>query len=71
MRKNKVLENRIKKVIQSRDMIQATLANRVGIKREYLNKIINGHINPTVSLALRISSSLQLPVERLWIFIED
>ncbi len=47
-------------------MTQADLAGMVGIKREYLNKIINSHVTPTVVLAMKISRSLNTRVEEVF-----
>ena len=47
-------------------MTQADLAGMVGIKREYLNKIINSHVTPTVVLAMKISRSLNMRVEEVF-----
>ena len=47
-------------------MTQADLAGAVGIKREYLNKIINSHVTPTVALAMKISRALNMRVEEVF-----
>jgi len=60
------MENSIQKVLADKNMTQAELASRVGIKREYLNKIINNHITPTVGLAMKIAKALDMRVEDLF-----
>jgi transcriptional regulator with XRE-family HTH domain len=65
-RKGLIMENIIRQVLTAKKMTQAQLAGRIGIKREYLNKIINRHITPTVSLAIKIGQSLDVPVEELF-----
>jgi transcriptional regulator with XRE-family HTH domain len=36
-------------------MTQTKLAKKVGIKREYINRIINSKVTPTVPLGMRIA----------------
>jgi DNA-binding XRE family transcriptional regulator len=48
-------------------MTQGDLARMVGVKREYLNRIINCKITPAVSLGIRIARALEMPVEELFI----
>lgn len=60
------MENKINKVINRKKMSQSELAQKVGIKREYLNRIINNHISPSVYLAIRIARALKIPVEELF-----
>ncbi len=62
-----LMDNRIYRVLTERDMSQAELARRVGVKREYMNRIINRRINPTIPLGLRISKALGVSVEDLFI----
>lgn len=45
---------------------QKELAEAAGMKREYLNRIINRHVCPTIKTALKISRALNISVERLW-----
>lgn len=37
---------------------QKQLAEMLGLKREYINRITKGHLTPTVPLAMRISNAL-------------
>ena len=64
------MENNIYKVIRQKNMTQADLARIVGVKREYINRIINRKITPTVPLGLRIANALSVPVEELF-FVEN
>ncbi len=61
------MDNNIYRVILSRDMTQANLARMVGVKREYMNRIINRKVTPTVPLGMRIAKALDLPMEDLFI----
>jgi putative transcriptional regulator len=64
------MKNIIQQVLSAKKMTQSQLADRVGIKREYLNKIINSRITPTVGLALRIGQALDMQVEELFSALE-
>jgi putative transcriptional regulator len=61
------MDNNIYKVIRDRNMTQADLAKMVGVKREYMNRIINRRITPTVPLGMRIAHALDLPMEDLFL----
>ncbi len=61
------MDNNIYRVIRQKDMTQADLANMVGIKREYINRIINRKITPTVPLGMRIARALEVPMEDLFV----
>jgi putative transcriptional regulator len=63
------MDNNICKVIHAKNMTQANLAEKVGVKREYINRIINRKVTPTVPLGLRIALALEVPMEELF-FIE-
>ncbi len=62
-----LMDNKIYRVLSEKDMSQAELARRVGVKREYMNRIINRRINPTIPLGLRISKALGVSVEDLFV----
>ena len=61
------MENNISDAIRQKNLTQANLANMVGVKREYINRIINRKITPTVPLGLRIAKALDMPMEDLFI----
>ena len=61
------MNNNIHKVIQEKNMTQGDLAQKVGIRREYVNRIINCKITPSVPLGIRIARALDLTVEDLFI----
>ncbi len=64
------MENRIYQVISQKNMTQAELAQKIGVKREYINRIISGKVTPRISLGLRIAKALQVTVEDLFIIEE-
>ena len=61
------MENNIHWVISNKNMTQGELAQRVGVTREYINRIINRKVTPTVPLGLRIARALRVPMEDLFI----
>ncbi len=64
------MDNNIYKVIRQKNMTQAELAKKVGVKREYINRIINRKITPTIPLGMRIAKALEVSVEDLF-FIDQ
>ena len=60
------MENVIYKVLVNKNMTQAELARRVGVKREYINRIINRKIVPTIPLGMRIAKALGKRVEDIF-----
>ncbi len=64
------MENNIYQAISKRNMTQGDLAKKVGVRREYINRIINKKITPTVPLAMRIAHALELSMENLFIVNE-
>ncbi len=60
------MDNSIYKILISKNMTQAELARRVGVKREYMNRIINKKIVPTIPLGLRIARALGKKMEDLF-----
>ena len=61
------MDNNIYQVIRRKDMTQADLAKMVGVKREYMNRIINRKVTPTVPLGMRIARALEVPMEDLFV----
>jgi putative transcriptional regulator len=62
------VKNNISQVIRQKNMTQADLAKMVGVKREYINRIINRKVTPTIPLGLRIANALEVPIEKLFFF---
>lgn len=61
------MDNNIFQTIKERNMTQGDLAIMVGVKREYINRIINRKVTPTVPLGMRIAKALKVPMEDLFI----
>jgi putative transcriptional regulator len=61
------MENNIYRILVNKNMTQAELARRVGVKREYMNVIINRKITPTIPLGMRIARALGKTCEEVWV----
>jgi putative transcriptional regulator len=60
------MNNNIYRLIREKDMTQGDLAKMVGVRREYINRIINKKITPTVPLGMRIAHALEVTMEDLF-----
>jgi putative transcriptional regulator len=61
------MDNNIYRVILEKNMTQAELARKIGVKREYINRIINRKVTPTIPLGMRIANALEMPMEDLFV----
>lgn len=52
-------------------MDQATLAQKVGCRRETIGNIENGRYNPSLKLGMKIAHELGEPVEDIFFFSDD
>jgi DNA-binding XRE family transcriptional regulator len=57
------MNNNIYQVIRYKNMTQLDLARMLGVRREYINRIIHRKITPTVPLGIRIAKALGMQVE--------
>ena len=46
---------------------QNDLAIAIGIRESHLNRILNGHVTPQVSVIVKIAQALGLKVEDIWV----
>jgi len=65
------MKNNIYKILLDKNMIQAELADKIGVKREYINRIINNKVNPSVILGIKIAEALETPMEKVFILNES
>jgi len=65
------VDNNICFIITKKNLTQVDLAQMVGVKREYINRIINRKITPTVPLAMGIAKALKVSVEEVFTLIEE
>lgn len=62
------LDNNLIAILIDKNMLQAELARACGLKREYINRIINRKISPGGKIMLQIAKALGMPVEEIfWI----
>ena len=60
------LENKLKKVRKSQKVTQLELAQQVGVSRQSIYAIEASKSEPSLSLALKISKALSVPVEEVF-----
>jgi putative transcriptional regulator len=65
------MKNGIKQELKKQGFTQADLAKRVGVKREYINRIINDKTTPTIPLGIKISAALGCIVEDIFFYVES
>ena len=65
------VDNNICFIIAKKNLTQVDLAQMVGVKREYINRIINRKVTPTVPLAMGIAKALKVSVEEVFTLIEE
>jgi putative transcriptional regulator len=60
------------KMLRARDgLTQADLAKKVGVRRETISFVENGEYNPSLLLAVRIARVFDMPIEEIFIFMEE
>tara|TARA_B100000925_G_scaffold290088_1_gene274460 strand:+ start:2354 stop:2602 length:249 start_codon:yes stop_codon:yes gene_type:complete len=60
------LENKLKKVRKSQKVTQLELAQQVGVSRQSIYAIEASKSEPSLSLALKISKVLSVPVDEIF-----
>jgi putative transcriptional regulator len=60
------MQNRIRVLRAERRWTQAELADRVGVSRNSINSIENGHFEPSLSLAFAIAEAFASSVEAVF-----
>ena len=63
---HKTVANKLKEIRGKKSLTQAELAEQVGVSRVSILSIEKGHFLPTIETALRISSTLDIPVEEIF-----
>ena len=64
----KLLADQIKNARHKKDYTQRQLAFEAGLSRSQIDRIENGHINPTVSTIFAIARTLEIPLSELFQF---
>ena len=60
------MNNRLKVLRAERDWSQAELATQLGVSRQTINSIEKGKYDPSLTLAFKISSLFQQPIEMIF-----
>jgi len=60
------MKNKIRVLRAERKWSQAELATRVGVSRNSINSIENGHFDPSLSLAFAIADMFDLRIEDIF-----
>ncbi len=63
--------NTIREVLKTKGMSQIELSERLGMKPQYLNRLVKGHVTPGVFLAIKIAQELDLKVEDVFSPVES
>ena len=58
--------NKLKVLRAVKDMTQADLASELGVSRQTINAIEKGKFDPSLSLAFKMSTLFQLPIEEIF-----
>ena len=66
-----IIENKVKYYRLAKNLTQLELANLVGISETHLQNIEYGKARPNIEIALRLSDSLDISVEDLFLLVVD
>lgn len=62
------MENIISQLRKQNRITQGYLANALGVSRQTISAIENGHYSPTLKLAFKIAQFFKLPIEKIFNF---
>ena len=65
------LENRLTEHRARINVNQTTLGKMAGVSRQTISQIERGDYSPSVTLALKLAKIFQVPVEEIYIYVED
>lgn len=65
------LENRLKEHRTRLNVNQTTLGKMAGVSRQTISQIERGDYSPSVTLALKLAKIFQVPVEEIFVYVED
>lgn len=66
-----MLKTRIKELRAAFNIDQATLAEKVGVRRETIGRLEKGQYNPSLKLAMDIAKYFGKSVEEIFVFTDD
>ncbi|EMJ3973457.1 helix-turn-helix transcriptional regulator [Clostridioides difficile] len=64
-------KTRIHELRKEKNISQAELASLVGARRETISQLENGRYNPSLKLAMLISRVFEIPIEEIFILIDN
>lgn len=64
------MDSRVKELRAAAGLRQEDLADRVGVSRQTIISIESGRYNPSLELAWRLSKTLGVTIEELFVFEE-
>lgn len=67
----RMIKNRIREYRARFDMKQEDLAARVGVRRETIGNLEKGRYNPSLVLAWNIAKVFGVPIEEVFLVMED
>jgi putative transcriptional regulator len=67
----RMIRCRLRQVLEERGLRQDWLANRAGIHNATLSRLVTGKTVPTMEVAYRIASALDLHVDEIWVWEDD
>ena len=65
------MKNRIEELRGSRGLRQEELARALGVSRQTISSLENGHYNPSILLAHRIARFFGKSIEEVFLFDEE
>lgn len=65
------IKNNLKKILTEKKLLPIDLATLIGVTKQSINSIINSNVLPSVGIALKISYTLQTPIETIFEMSED
>ena len=65
------MKNRIEEIRSERGIRQEELARQMGVSRQTISSLENGHYNPSILLAWKIAKYFGMAIEDVFIFEEE
>lgn len=66
-----IIENNIRRQRVLAGMTQEALAKKLGVRRETIVHLENGHYTPSLEVAMLLAKEFALPMEELFYFAEE
>ncbi len=64
------MENKLKELRSKKQVSQNTLAEALSVSRQTINSIENGKFDPSLTLAIKLTRYLQVPLEAIFDYKE-